>query len=46
VLTAPLVALASSVMYFELRGPRAGMGAVEPDPSGPFQSGGYPPAAP
>ena len=44
VLTAPLVALASSVMYFELRG-RAREDAVEPDPSGPFQAGGYPPAA-
>jgi hypothetical protein len=44
VLTAPLVALASSVMYFELRG-RPREDALEPDPSGPFQAGGYPPAA-
>ncbi len=44
VLTAPLTALASSVMYFELRG-RARESALEPDPSGPFQAGGYPPAA-
>ena len=44
VLTAPLVALAASVMYFELRG-RAREDVVEPDPSGPFQAGGYPPAA-
>jgi Uncharacterised protein family (UPF0259) len=44
VLTAPLVGLAASVMYFELRG-RAREDVVEPDPSGPFQAGGYPPAA-
>jgi Uncharacterised protein family (UPF0259) len=43
VLTAPLAALASAVMYFELRGPSR-EAAVEPDPSGPFQAGGYPPA--
>lgn len=46
VLTAPLVALASSVMYFELRG-RSREDALEPEPNpaGPFQAGGYPPAA-
>jgi len=44
VLTAPLSALAAAVLYFELRG-RSREDAVEPDPSGPFQAGGYPPAA-
>jgi hypothetical protein len=45
VLTAPLSALAASVLYFELRGHRREQGTGEPDPSGPFQAGGYPPAA-
>ncbi len=47
VLTAPLSALAAAVLYFELRGVRAGAAPTdEPDPSGPFQSGPFPPAAP
>jgi hypothetical protein len=47
VLTAPLSSLAAAVLYFELRGARTGAGpAAEPDPSGPFQSGPFPPAAP
>ena len=45
ILTAPISALAASVLYFELRGEKAG-GTPEPDPSGPFQAGGFPPAAP
>jgi hypothetical protein len=45
VLTAPLSALAASVLYFELRGSRRGQSPGEPDQSGPFQAGGYPPAA-
>ncbi len=47
ILTAPLPALAASVLYFELRGARAEKPeAEEPDRSGSFQSGGFPPAAP
>jgi hypothetical protein len=45
ILTAPISALAASVLYFELRGDKAG-GPPEPDPSGPFQAGGFPPATP
>ena len=45
ILTAPISALAASVLYFELRGDKPG-GPPEPDPSGPFQASGYPPAAP
>jgi hypothetical protein len=45
ILIAPLTALAASVLYFELRGEKTG-GPPEPDPSGPFQAGGFPPAAP
>jgi hypothetical protein len=47
VLTAPISALAAAVLYFDLRGAHAGGGvAEEPDLSGPFQSGPFPPAAP
>ena len=46
ILTAPISSLAAAVLYFELRGAPAGGGTVEPDPSGPFQAGGFPPAAP
>jgi hypothetical protein len=45
VLTAPLSALAAAVMYFDLRGAHAGA-TDQPDLSGPFQSGPFPPAAP
>ncbi|MGO9247781.1 MAG: hypothetical protein ACLQQB_03575 [Solirubrobacteraceae bacterium] len=45
ILTAPLSALAASVLYFELRGSTA-PAVPEPDPSGSFQAGGFPPAAP
>jgi hypothetical protein len=45
ILTAPISALATSVLYFELRGNTTST-PPEPDPSGPFQAGGYPPAAP
>ncbi len=45
ILTAPISSLAAAVLYFELRGAPAG-GTPEPDPSGPFQAGGFPPAAP
>jgi hypothetical protein len=45
ILTAPISALAASVLYFELRGSTAS-GPPEPDLSGPFQTGGFPPAAP
>jgi hypothetical protein len=45
ILIAPLTALAASVLYFELRGDKMS-GPPEPDPSGPFQAGGFPPAAP
>lgn len=46
VLTAPLSALAAAVMYFDLRGAHAGITADQPDLSGSFQSGPFPPAAP
>ncbi len=46
ILTAPLAALAASVLYFELRGKATRSGEQEPDLSGPFQSGPFPPAAP
>ncbi len=47
VLSAPISALAAAVLYFDLRGVRPGGGVpAEPDPSGPFQSGPFPPAAP
>jgi hypothetical protein len=45
ILTAPISSLAAAVLYFELRGTPTG-GTPEPDPSGPFQAGGFPPAAP
>jgi hypothetical protein len=45
ILIAPLTALAASVLYFELRGDKPS-GPPEPDPSGSFQAGGFPPAAP
>lgn len=45
ILTAPISALAASVLYFELR-PSTTSTPPEPDPSGPFQAGGFPPAAP
>ena len=45
ILTAPISALAASVLYFELRGSTTS-GAPEPDPSGSFQTGPFPPAAP
>jgi len=45
ILTAPLSALAASVLYFELRGSTTNT-PPEPDPSGPFQASGYPSAAP
>jgi hypothetical protein len=45
ILTAPISSLAAAVLYFQLRGAPAD-GVVEPDPSGPFQAGGFPPAAP
>jgi hypothetical protein len=45
ILTAPISSLAAAVLYFELRGAPAS-GPPEPDPSGPFQAGGFPPAAP
>ncbi len=45
VLTAPLSALGSAVLYFELRDAHA-PAAEEPDPSGPFQAGPFPPASP
>jgi hypothetical protein len=45
ILTAPISSLAAAVLYFELRGSTASV-PPEPDPSGPFQAGGFPPAAP
>jgi len=45
ILTAPISALAASVLYFELRGSTTS-GPHEPDPSGSFQAGPFPPAAP
>jgi len=42
IFTAPLSALAASVLYFELRG----AAAEPPDTSGSFQTGPFPPAAP
>jgi len=45
ILTAPISALAASVLYFELRGSTTS-GAPEPDSSGSFQTGPFPPAAP
>jgi hypothetical protein len=45
IFTAPISALAASVLYFELRGSNTS-GPPEPDPSGSFQAGGFPPAAP
>jgi hypothetical protein len=45
ILTAPISALAASVLYFELRGSTVS-GPLEPDPSGSFQTGPFPPAAP
>jgi hypothetical protein len=44
ILTAPISSLAQAVLYFQLRGSSATVS--EPDPSGPFQAGGFPPAAP
>jgi hypothetical protein len=45
ILTAPISSLAAAVLYFQLRGSPASAD-TEPDPSGPFQAGGFPPAAP
>jgi hypothetical protein len=45
ILTAPISALAASVLYFELRGSTVSE-PPEPDPSGSFQTGPFPPAAP
>jgi hypothetical protein len=45
ILTAPLSALAASVLYFELRG-QGSVAAEPPDVSGSFQTGPFPPAAP
>jgi uncharacterized membrane protein len=45
ILTAPISSLAAAVLYFQLRRSPAS-GTAEPDPSGPFQAGGFPPAAP
>jgi uncharacterized membrane protein len=45
ILTAPISSLAQAVLYFQLRGSTASTPS-EPDPSGPFQAGGFPPAAP
>jgi hypothetical protein len=45
ILTAPISSLAQAVLYFQLRGSTANV-QPEPDPSGPFQAGGFPPAAP
>jgi hypothetical protein len=45
ILTAPISSLAAAVLYFELR-PSTASTPPEPDPSGPFQAGGFPPAAP
>jgi hypothetical protein len=45
IFTAPIPALAASVLYFELRGSGAS-GPPEPDTSSPLQAGGLPPAAP
>jgi hypothetical protein len=45
IFTAPISALAASVLYFELRGDKAG-GSPVPDPSGTFQAGPLPPATP
>jgi hypothetical protein len=45
ILTAPISSLAAAVLYFQLRGAPAD-GLAEPDPSGSFQAGGFPPAAP
>ena len=46
ILTAPISALAAAVLYFDLRKAHAGSGADQPDLSGPFQTGPFPPAAP
>jgi len=47
ILTAPISALAYSVLYFDLLKAHGGGGVPdEPDLSGPFQSGPFPPAAP
>jgi hypothetical protein len=46
ILTAPISSLAAAVLYFDLRGSTAGAGPEAPDLSGPFQAGGFPPAAP
>ena len=45
ILTAPISSLAQAVLYFQLRGSTT-PAQPEPDPSGPFQAGGFPPAAP
>jgi hypothetical protein len=45
ILTAPISSLAQAVLYFELRGSTTSTPS-EPDPSGPFQASGFPPAAP
>jgi uncharacterized membrane protein len=45
ILAAPISSLAQAVLYFQLRGSTTSTPS-EPDPSGPFQAGGFPPAAP
>jgi hypothetical protein len=45
ILTAPISSLAAAVLYFQLRGGPV-TGVPVSDPSGPFQAGGFPPAAP
>jgi hypothetical protein len=44
ILTAPISSLAAAVLYFQLSGAPAS-GPPEPDLSGPFQAGPFPPAA-
>jgi hypothetical protein len=46
ILATPISALAQVVLYFELRASRASGELERPDESGPFQAGGFPPAAP
>jgi hypothetical protein len=47
ILTAPISALAAAVLYFDLRKAHGGGGVPdEPDRSGSFQTGPFPPAAP
>jgi hypothetical protein len=46
ILTAPISALAVAVLYFELHGRGTGAVPDQPDRSGSFQTGPFPPAAP